>query len=133
MAFGRNREYNAGNTVGRTFDDGQGAKLLRPENRCEFVDVGKDKGLNKLRDALVFAGIMQAAPEGSSVDMLVLENTEAGGDPGVEDSASEPKGEALDAARETATDDNAKALEAANKGREKADKADAATEKKEAK
>jgi hypothetical protein len=59
MAFNRtrDREYNAGNTAGRTFDDGQGARLLRPENRVTF-----DDSLEGVVNALIFAGIMQADP-----------------------------------------------------------------------
>lgn len=69
--FGRKDEYNAGHSMGRTFDDGQGAKLLRPENRVPFVDIGKtNKGaLEEIRDALIHAGIMQGGEDAvSTVD-----------------------------------------------------------------
>lgn len=66
--FGRKAEYNAGHEQGRTFDDGQGARLLRPENRVPFVDLGKsNKGaLEAIRDALIYAGIMQAGEDAES-------------------------------------------------------------------
>lgn len=64
--FNREREYNAGNTVGRTFDDGQGAKLLRPENRTPFVDAADKDAVRKLRDALIYGGIMQAGEDAES-------------------------------------------------------------------
>lgn len=75
--FGRNREYSAGNALGRTYDDGQGAKLLRPENRVPFVD-SKDKDATaKLRDALIYAGIMQAGEEAASIASIKLETINA--------------------------------------------------------
>lgn len=81
MAFNRNREYNAGNAVGRTFDDGQGAKLCRPENRVPFVDAADKDAICKIRDALIYAGIMQAGEDAESTIDLDTVNapTDEGG------------------------------------------------------
>jgi hypothetical protein len=73
--FSRKDAYNAGHNQGRTFDDGQGAKLLRPENRCPFVDTGDKEFKVKLRDALIFAGIMQAGEDAESNVDLETVNT----------------------------------------------------------
>lgn len=70
-------EYNAGGAAGRTFDDGQGAKLLRPENRVAKVAAlaaiaggeapteaehnATRTAINAILDALVLAGIMKDA------------------------------------------------------------------------
>lgn len=61
MATNSTHEYSAGHAQGRTFDDGQGAKLLRPENRCDYVTNSGDAKIDAIRDALIFAGIMKAS------------------------------------------------------------------------
>ena len=69
MSFGsRDDEYNAGHAMGRTFDDGQGAKLLRPENRIAFVDAADPDSVRNLRNALIFAGIMKDGTDSDDVD-----------------------------------------------------------------
>lgn len=73
MGFNRKEEYNAGHATGRTFDDGQGAKLLRPENRVPFVDIGSPDALADIRDTLIYAGVMQAGEDAvSPVDLVTV-------------------------------------------------------------
>ena len=68
--FGRSDEYNAGHAMGRTFDDGTGARLLRPENRVPFVDTKDKDAVAKIRDALIHVGVMQAGEDAkSTVDL----------------------------------------------------------------
>lgn len=54
-------EYSAGGGAARTFDDGQGAKLLRPENRLPAIAGTGDKAVEAIKDALIYAGIIAAS------------------------------------------------------------------------